>query len=623
MNALGACVGEGAGRLQIDRCASLFEGQRDLRTLALKGAGVFAFAASQAGTAGFGTAEFEGVTVLADARIDGRGDLARALGLEPARAGPATTAELIARAWRRWGIDAPMRLIGDYAFLVWDSKDHSLFLVRDYIGGRPLHYRITGDGLLVASIPSVLAAAGGSPRADAFTLARYHALLPQTGAEGFFQGVQRVEPATIVRWRDGKIGIHRYWHPPRGELRIDRDAAAEEVSAILEAAVRDRSEGAAGVAAHLSAGMDSSAVAAALGACGIPAIVITGEEANAEPPPPGYIGSEAPAAAATAALYPSLRHVIARPEAAAMIDHMEQWNRALDQPARSIDNAAWLGATYQEAALARATVLMTGSFGNNSFSHDGIALFAELLRRGRLPSLIREGRQHRAITGARWRGIAAFALGPAIPAPFWRWYRQQPHWRTALADLTLFKPDHPVIDQLRARALADGQDLAQRPLRSPWHARAQELHWVDNGLFDFGVRERWGVTLTDPTADRRLVEFTLQLPAHHWMENGRTRALARRVLKGRVAPEVLDPPGRGLQGRGWRASVECCLPQLQGELRGLSGSEWGEMLDLPRVTAMLERWPTSGWSDYNQLFLFQASLLRAISLGHFARVRSA
>lgn len=274
-------------------------------------------------------------------------------------------------------------------------------------------------------------------------------------------------------------------------------------------------------------------------------------------------------------------------------------------------------------APAGATVLMTGSFGNNSFSHDGTAIFADLLRRGRLRALLREGRLHRAATGARWRGIGAFALGPAIPAAFWRWYHRHPHWRSALADLTLFDPRHPVIDELEARARADGQDLAQRPLRSPWHARAQELHWVDNGLFDFGVRHRWGVTLTDPTADRRLVEFTLQLPAHHWMEEGRTRALARRVLKGRVAPEVLDPPGRGLQGRGWRAAVECCLPQLREEVRRLRGTEWGEMLDLGRVDAMLEHWPTSGWSDYRQLFLYQASLLRAISMGHFARVRSA
>lgn len=107
------------------------------------------------------------------------------------------------------------------------------------------------------------------------------------------------------------------------------------------------------------------------------------------------------------------------------------------------------------------------------------------------------------------------------------------------------------------------------------------------------------------------------------MENGRTRALARRVLKGRVAPEVLDPPGRGLQGRGWRAAVEACLPQLREEVRSLSGTPWGDLLDLPRVDAMLERWPASGWSDYGQLFLYQATLLRAISLGHFARVRSA
>lgn len=623
MNALGACLGGLADRSRIDLCADLFADRGSLKTLALDGAGVFAFVAPPGKAVDVGSAAYEGLSVLADARIDARGELARALGLDLARASAASAAELIARAWRRWGVDAPGRLVGDYAFLAWDPEDRSLYMVRDYVGGRPLHYRAIGQGLLVASLPSVLARAAGPAEVDAFTLARYHALLPQTGPESFFRGVRRVEPATIVRWRDGKIVIRRYWHPPPGELRIGRQEAAEQVSAILKEAVRDRSDGAGGIAAHLSSGMDSSAVAASLGDCGIAATMITGEERSQDPAPAGYTGSESPAAAATAALYPSLRHCVACPEPVAIVDTMDAWNRTLDQPVRSIDNAAWLGATYGEAAAAGATVLMTGSFGNNSFSHDGTAIFADLLRRGRLGSLVREARLYRAASGARWRGIGAFALGPAIPASLWRWYRKQPDWRTAMAELTLFRPGHRLMDELRERARGDGQDLAQRPLRSPWHARAQELQWVDNGLFDFGVRQRWGVTLTDPTADRRLVEFTLQLPAGHWIEDGRTRALARRVLEGRVAPEVLDPPARGMQGRGWRATMECCLPQLRDEVRRLHGTEWGEMLDLVRIDRMLERWPTDGWSDYQQLFLYQASLLRAISMGHFARVRSA
>lgn len=623
MYALGAFVGEGTDNSHFNRCAALFPGPCNMRTLALDGAGVFALANAGSASADLTITEFEGLSVVADARIDGRPDLAEALRLSSARARSAPAAELIARAWRRWGQDAPARLIGDYSFLLWDTDSRSLFLVRDYMGGRPLHYCCLGRGLIAASLPAALAAIQGDIEVDTFTLARYHALLPQTGPESFFRGVGRVEPGTVVRWHEGIVSKKRYWHPPRGELNISREAAAEEVAYILKQAVRDRAEGAWGVAAHLSAGMDSSAVAATLGECGIPATVITGEDLRKDPAPPGHIEGEADTAAATAALYPSLTHVLAHTEESPIISLMAEWNFAVDQPVRSIENAGWLDATYREAARAGASVLMTGAFGNNSFSHDGVAIFADLVRRGRFTRWFREARHHRAVSGARWRGVIAYSLGPAIPERFWRWYRGYPHWRAALSRLTLFRSGHPVLNELRTRALADHHDMAERPIRSPWHARAQELRWVDTSLFDFGARQRWGLTVTDPTTDRRLVEFTLQLPAHHWMENGRTRALARRVLEGKVAPEVIDPPGRGMQGAGWRAAAEACLPELRAEVQRQRSTQWGELLDLPKIDSMLERWPTSGWSDYNQLFLYRASLLRAISMGHYARVRSA
>lgn len=623
MNALGAFVGDTTGVRASEYCTGLFRQSRNVQALALDGAGVFAFDRTSPASLAPGTASFDDLIVVADARIDGRAELGRALGLAAATSAAAPAAELIAGAWRRWGADAPLHLIGDFAFLLWERRTHSLFLVRDFFGERPLHYRQSRDGLMAASLPGALAAASGSPSVDLFTLARYHALLPQTGADSFFDGIQRVEPGTVVRWRDGRLDIRRYWLPPPPDLRISREEAAEEVAAILRDSVRDRAAGATGVAAHLSAGMDSSAVCAAIADSGMEATVITGESARLDEAPPGFIASEAAIAAATAACYPRLRHIVARPTEQSIAALMQRWNLATDQPLRSIENGDWLEATHREAANAGASILMTGGFGNNSFSYAGTPYFGELLRTFRLGALIREARPYLGHHHARWRGIAAHALGPAIPQRLWRWYRGVPKPRQALAEATLFRPGHPIIDQLRERAAEDRHDLAERPASSAWNGRAREVRWVDNALFDHEPRRRWGVTVTDPMADRRLVEFTLRLPGHHWIEQGRTRALARRVLAGRVAPEVIDPPGRGMQGSGWRAAAEACLPELRAEVDRLKATPWGEMLDLPRMAAMLDHWPGSGWSNHGQLFLYRASLLRAISMGHFARVRSA
>ena len=85
------------------------------------------------------------LAVAADARLDGRPALQDALGIRTSERLRPTDAELVLAAWKRWGQDSPQRLLGDYAFLVWDGNSHTLFCVRDALGVRPLYYaRVRG-----------------------------------------------------------------------------------------------------------------------------------------------------------------------------------------------------------------------------------------------------------------------------------------------------------------------------------------------------------------------------------------------------------------------------------------------------------------------------------------------
>ena len=63
----------------------------------------------------------EHLTITADARLDNRADLLRIL-----RGGSGTDSisdsELILDAYLRWGEDCPQRLLGDFAFAIWDAS---------------------------------------------------------------------------------------------------------------------------------------------------------------------------------------------------------------------------------------------------------------------------------------------------------------------------------------------------------------------------------------------------------------------------------------------------------------------------------------------------------------------
>jgi asparagine synthase (glutamine-hydrolysing) len=75
--------------------------------------------------------------------------------------------EVLLNMYLAEGIDAVGRLVGMFAFAVWDARRQALFLVRDRIGVKPLLYRLSEDGLRFASeMRGFLAEPGFSPEPD-------------------------------------------------------------------------------------------------------------------------------------------------------------------------------------------------------------------------------------------------------------------------------------------------------------------------------------------------------------------------------------------------------------------------------------------------------------------------
>jgi asparagine synthase (glutamine-hydrolysing) len=59
--------------------------------------------------------------------------------------------EVLLAAYVEFGVDCVRRLRGMFAFAIWSARDRSLFLARDRIGKKPLHYRVDGNGIAFAS----------------------------------------------------------------------------------------------------------------------------------------------------------------------------------------------------------------------------------------------------------------------------------------------------------------------------------------------------------------------------------------------------------------------------------------------------------------------------------------
>ncbi|RMH16318.1 MAG: asparagine synthase (glutamine-hydrolyzing) [Acidobacteria bacterium] len=173
-------------------------------------------------------------------------------------------AEVLLAAWARWGEGCLERLLGMFAFVLWDARERTLYAVRDRFGVKPLYLHRRGDGgLLLASEIRALHAAGVPRQVDEAAWARYLARgVHDQGTATFWRGVERLAAGHRLRWRDGRCDVRRWYDlpsrvGPQLDPRPDREVE-EEYRALLEESVALRFRSDVPVGINLSGGLDSS-----------------------------------------------------------------------------------------------------------------------------------------------------------------------------------------------------------------------------------------------------------------------------------------------------------------------------------------------------------------------------
>ncbi len=175
--------------------------------------------------------------------------------------------EVLLAAYAEWGPDCLARLNGMFAFAIWDRRERTLFAARDRLGVKPFVYAWDGRRFAFASETKALHAAGlvdGGMDPDAV----YEYLARGYTSEGrsFHAGVRELEPGTaILLGEDLPLRTWRWWDPARDEDASFTSAAewADAIGELLDDAVRIRLRADVPVGAHLSGGLDSSAITAA------------------------------------------------------------------------------------------------------------------------------------------------------------------------------------------------------------------------------------------------------------------------------------------------------------------------------------------------------------------------
>jgi asparagine synthase (glutamine-hydrolysing) len=174
--------------------------------------------------------------------------------------------EVIIHGYEEWGRDVVNRLRGMFAFALLDLKKHTLLLVRDRLGVKPLKYFYDRDTLVFSSeltgmmhlIPRQL----NTDALNAFFTLKY---IPSPRT--VIRDVRKLSPGEMVEidLHTGALKSDFYWRPhlyPKTDLSFAE--AKEQFKKLLSESVLMRTISDVPIGVYLSGGIDSSAILAFL-----------------------------------------------------------------------------------------------------------------------------------------------------------------------------------------------------------------------------------------------------------------------------------------------------------------------------------------------------------------------
>lgn len=501
--------------------------------------------------------------------------------------------EVLLHGWAFWGPAMLDRLNGMFAFALHDARRQSLFLARDRLGVKPLHYVDLSDGGLAfaSELKGLLAhpLLRRSPDIRAVEDFMAFGYVPDDAC--LVAGVKKLPAGHSLLIERGRAvpAPARWWDVDFSRRATGKaEALEEQLVVLLRDAVTLRMVADVPLGAFLSGGVDSSAVVALMAEASKRAVktcTIGFDEAGHDE------RSYADAVAKRFATEHRERVVAA--DDFALIDTLVA---AFDEP---FADASAL-ATYRVCELARenVTVALSGDGADEAFAGYRRYKFqaAEERVRALLPASIRSdvfGALGRFYPKADWapRPLRARTTLLALAEDGAEAYARSVGVTNPTLRALLFTDG--------ARRALDGHRAEDRYVRSMRDAPARDAidraqyadfqHWLPGDILTKADRTSMAVSLEarEPLLDYRLVEFAATLPVSMRLKGGQGKWLLKKAMERYLPRDILYRQKMGFVTpisawfRGPLAEEAAALARS----RVLTGSGWFDPRAIERIAA--------------------------------------
>lgn len=479
-----------------------------------------------------------GLVIAADARLDNYRELISALGLDKRIA---TTAQIIAAAYRRWGASSPAQLLGDFSFIVWDQSAGRLFAARDHFGVRPFYYSVEPKRFVFGSTMGAIRSVECDPAYDETFLSDFIAGRIGDMSSTVYKTIKRLPPGHSLTLDESGHSIHSYWRL-EPVLLSRTSPVADQFRALFEDAVASRIADEPNPGVMLSGGLDSSSIAM---------VAAQSRSGGREPLQSFSMTFDAMPG------WTDRRHLAAVVEAGEFASHripsdgydpFSELDVMLDEQEGPFlaYNHGVSRRIYACAAERGVTCLLDGHGGDEIISQ-GFGRLNELAQDGRWFTLWREAAAAASVFDmSRWSVISPYlAHNRSIRrirgriASYGRHTVMKGGGTSPISDLDLVSPELAACTDLKARldvtplgrrANHTERDLHLAILSTPIQPYALEV--LDRASAASGISTRY------PFYDRRLAEFCVSLESSEKLRDGMPRAILRDAMKG-ILPEAV------------------------------------------------------------------------------------
>ena len=480
----------------------------------------------------------DGLVITADARIDNRDELISVLGLSADPAANIPDSQLILAAYEKWGEQCPGKLLGDFAFGIWDQRNRVLFCARDYFGVKPFcYYHALGRFFTFASEIKALLCLPDIPcRLDEIRIGDYLAIMPGDKAITFYQDIVRLPPAHSLTVSCKGIRLQEYWAlDPTYEMQLGSDQEyAEAYLDVFTKAVHCRLRSAFPIGSALSGGLDSSSIVGVareyLKRQGKPLLKTFSGVFDEVPD-----SDERPYINAVVEQGDIEPHFVR----ADRISPLVEWERVLWHQEEPIwtPNLFMHWGLYGAAQQQNIRIFLDGFLGDNIVCH-GWEYLMDLAYAWRWISLFKEIKgvtkrqpgysQHQMM----WRYLLECGLKPRLSNLL-----QRDKWRLRSSHLPTGLDSRVDPDFAKRINLLQRYQALYPPLPTPpGAARQRQYRDLTAGEIPLAlevsnkVASAFSLEGSYPFTDRRLAEFCLATPSNQRVHDGLSRMIVRRAL---------------------------------------------------------------------------------------------